>query len=339
VRNQLPVVQVIEDLTIDMGPVAAGRLPRTFRDALRSVCIDLREGKPLYAALVISLRKWLPTQTLEAIRTGEKNGCLDSVLPVLAESSRNAGAERRIWRTALTYPVIQFVLCAFVILGLNVIVLPFLAQVFEETAEGMPLPAITVFMMTVVHAVRTHILYIASGLLVAVAVWVFSRNVPGIRSVREWIMHRRPFVGAFARDRTLLDFIEATAALSAAGLPLAEAACGAADLTGSPWLQRQARRIARDINAGTDPLRAWSNMRTGRQTVDWLIRTAITAEEPVSNLQNAAQWLRQALERERLRAARLIEPICIVCNGLMVLIACLATFLILVKLIEAATLY
>jgi len=100
---------------------------------------DVEEGRSLAKSLA-EHPKTFPRLYINLVAAGEASGTLDAVLNKLADYLEGQMKLRRKVRSALTYPVVMLFVCAAVIVGLLVGVIPKIVDIFLKQGATLPLP-------------------------------------------------------------------------------------------------------------------------------------------------------------------------------------------------------
>ena len=111
--------------------------------ALKRIIVDVREDVEQGTAFATSLGKFpkaFPRLYINMVASGEASGMLDSVLNNLADYLESQLELRRKVNSALMYPILMLFICAAVIIGMFVFVIPRIVDIFEKQGAILPLP-------------------------------------------------------------------------------------------------------------------------------------------------------------------------------------------------------
>lgn len=192
---------------------------KTLAGVVGQVRIDVEKGSSLSAALARH-PKAFNRLYVAMVRSGEASGALDSVLLRLAETIEKQVELRRKIKSAMTYPIVVFVLVIAIAAGMLLFIVPQFKTMYADL--NGKLPALTQFLVSVSDAARTFFPFILLG--VAIAVWLFRRWIntePG-RAKWDAFKLRVPVFGSLVRKTALSRFSRTLAALTRSGVPILE---------------------------------------------------------------------------------------------------------------------
>lgn len=111
--------------------------------ALKRIVVEVREDVEQGSSFATSLGKFpkaFPRLYVNMVASGEASGMLDSVLNNLADYLESQLELRRKVNSALMYPILMLFICAAVIIGMFVFVIPRIVEIFEKQGAVLPLP-------------------------------------------------------------------------------------------------------------------------------------------------------------------------------------------------------
>ncbi|MDC0358271.1 type II secretion system inner membrane protein GspF, partial [Oligoflexia bacterium] len=140
--------------------------------ALRRIVIEVREDVEEGVSFSKALTKYprsFPRLYTNLVAAGEASGALDIVLENLANYLETQVDLRRKINSALMYPVIMLIICACVIIGLFIFVIPKIVDIFQKQGAVLPLPTqIMIFISNaLVHYWYLFLLVILATIFVA----------------------------------------------------------------------------------------------------------------------------------------------------------------------------
>lgn len=308
VRAGIPIVDAIET-------VREGTTNDRFRAILEDVAEQLQNGTPLSEALGRH-EAVFPSYYLGILRSAEVTGRLDVVLDQLSEYLERDVEARQKVKSALTYPMVIFVMSIATVVILVAWVLPRFTSFFEEFDAELPLP--TRMLLNISHFVQNYwwaIIAVTFG--VSLTVFLFQKSRPG-RMLRDRMILRTPLIGEIARFSLVERFCRLISAMMKAGVPLPEAMQAAIEGTNNRVFSKafsevrdamlEGEGIAEPI-ANTDlfPSAATQMFRVGEETG--------TLDE---QLDAAAAYYGRELDYKLKRLTSLAEPAIIVFMGVIV---------------------
>src|SRR5215217_923890 len=196
---------------------------QTENPKLNDVVVAMRKDVEAGLSLSESLEKHPDAFSrlyVEMIKAGEVGGILDGVLLRLADQLERDQDLRRKIRSALTYPVVVFVLAILAASFMLIFIVPVFATMFQDLGGTLPLP-------TRICMLISHILTSFWGVLVyagmALAVVLFLRWKKSESGRKVWgraVLRIPAKIGDVVKKATLARFARTLATLSAAGVPI-----------------------------------------------------------------------------------------------------------------------
>ncbi len=308
VRAGIPLVEALE---IVRESASNARLQEILTETMELIQV----GVPFSDALDRH-RDVFPPYYIGILRSAEITGRLDSVLDQLSNYiERDAEARQKV-RSALTYPLVIFVMSIVTVVVLVAYVLPKFTAFFKEfDAE---LPTITKVLLDAANFFETWWWALALGFVVIVLLLVQANRSPAGRLKRDQLMLRMPVIGEVARYTVIERFCRIIAAMMQAGVSLPEAMQAAiegsnngvyaAALADVRDAMLEGEGMAQPITAtGLFPPAATQMMRVGEETGTLDLQ-----------LNSAADFFAKELDYKLARLTALAEPAVIIVMGVIV---------------------
>ncbi len=257
-----------------------------------------------------------PPYYLGILRSAEITGRLDTVLDQLSVYIERDMEARQKIRSALTYPIVIFVMSIVTVVILVSYVLPKFTDFFQEfDAE---LPTVTKVLLDVARFFEDWWWAIGLGLLAIILILVRINRSPGGKLARDRMILRLPVIGEVAQYTVIERFCRIIAAMMQAGVSLPEAMQAAIDGANNGVYAAalgdvrdgmlEGEGMARPIAAtGLFPPAVTQMMRVGEETG--------TLDH---QLDSAADYFAKELDYKLARLTALAEPAVIVVMGLIV---------------------
>lgn len=261
-------------------------------------------------------RDVFPAYYIGILRSAEITGRLDVVLEQLSHYIERDMEARQKIRSALTYPLVIFVMSIITVVILVSYVLPKFTDFFKQfDAE---LPTVTVALLDIAHFVTDYGWIMALGFLVVVLVLWRTNSTPGGRLARDRLLLRLPVIGEVAQYTVIERFCRTISAMMQAGVPLPDAMQAAIDGANNRVYEGalvqirdamlQGEGMARPVAAtGLFPPAATQMMRVGEET------GTLDAQ-----MDAAADFFAKELDYKLARLTALAEPAVIVVMGVIV---------------------
>jgi general secretion pathway protein F len=155
------------------------------------------------------------------VSAGEQSGHLDNILERLADYTEGREQMRQKVLGALMYPIVLSVMCAVIVSGLLVFVVPKVVSVFQSTKAQLPLS--TRVLIGTSGFLRDWGIYLLIGLVIAI--FLFGRWLRNPANRRRWhrLQLRIPVAGKLNRGFNTARFTRTFSILSGSSVPVLEA--------------------------------------------------------------------------------------------------------------------
>lgn len=300
----------------------------------------LEQGRRLSEALG-DVPHLLPQQVRAMLKVGERIGSVAKVLPACRLGLQDGVSQVR---GALNYLILLlFLAVPFLTLAPMVIkvkILPAFKSVFEGMLGGAQLPAFTRFVFDtnwVTFAIQTALLMLIWLATLAylggprLQPWA-ARVIPG---ASDWVSYRLPW----RRKRLQRDFSAMLATLLDAGVPETEALALAGQSTANTAIQRRVEKARGLLSKGVTLTQALSALDDSGE-LQWRLANALRG--PGGFVRALAGW-HEALDAKAFQleqtAAQLATTSFVLLNGLIVGSIVIGMFLVLIQLINSASLW
>lgn len=208
---------------------------------------DVLQGSAFYVALQVHPKIFPPLYT-NMIQVGEASGTLDKVLLQLADYMDEQARFTAQMKTALTYPILMFLVGSGVLIFLMSFVVPKVTRMLDDLDQALPLP--TKILMTTSGILADYWWLLL--LLVFFGVWLvrhFSLTTKG----RYWLdqnMYRLPLFGTLALNNATARFARTTATLLHSGVPLLTTLEIVQNLLGNNYLKGAVETVRERVTEG-----------------------------------------------------------------------------------------
>lgn len=303
----------------------------------RGVHLDVLErvkaGEPLSEAMAAHPRTY-PTLAVHLIRAGEASGRMTESCEEIRRHLEWSDRLLADIRQALFYPVAVLVAVAILFFVVFTFFIPRFTAVLKEIA--VPLPALTVFMMSVSGFMKEHWPGILVTLALAAGSWQAGlRFSPGFARAIDRFKLRLPVFGQIIRQICLSRFIQNLAVLYRGGVPLLETLRLSRSIIGNRVIEESVLRIEEGVRAGR-PL----NESMGLDPIFPPLVVQMTSLGELTgtldeSLQSAANYYDVMVPRDVKKLFALFEPFIIICLVAMVGVVALSIFLPIASVLEA----
>jgi len=223
-------------------------------EVLREVRNEVETGNALSAAMG-NFPDVFPPLMVNMIKAGEVGGFLDQVLLQIAA---NYEAEVRLKgkvKSAMTYPVVVFVMAILAVVGMLLFIVPVFDKMFDGL--GADLPAPTQMLVNLSNLLKTFFPVLIVMLVVGSFVWRKVKRTDRVRNVVDPLKLKIPVFGPLFQKIALSRFTRNFGTLLHAGVPILQSLDIVADTSGNVVVARAVRDVQESVRNGeslTGPL-------------------------------------------------------------------------------------
>jgi general secretion pathway protein F len=300
------------------------------RQLLAGIRGQVLEGQPLGAAL-----GQFPSTFSALFRTlvtaGETSGRLPDVLERLADYVEEQQAMRQKLLVAMIYPIIVMIVCALVVTGLMVYVVPQVIGVFESTKQTLPL--MTRALLGLSKFIQlTGVFWLIAGVLVFVGAKAALKRESILRRWHSWLL-RAPLLGRMIRAKESAQLAATLSILVSSGVPVLTALNAGAGVLGNLPMREALQRATIAVREGSGLSRAIIAQQSHGKVMLFppvmvhLIASGEASGRLAQTLEAAARQQQRDVETKTSAFAAIIEPAMILVMGVIVLAIVLAVLL------------
>lgn len=215
--------------------------------ALAEVRTSVETGQSLSAGLA-KHPKIFPPLAINMVRAGEVGGFLDRVMLQIAENFEAEVKLRSKIKSAMTYPVVVFVIAILSVIGMLLFVVPIFAKMFSDL--GGTLPAATRVLVALSTALRFAApLLVVLGIAAAI-VWGRVRHTERVRSFVDPLKLRLPVFGQLFRKVAISRFSRNLGTMLSSGVPILQSLEIVGETSGNVVLRSAAASVAESVRRG-----------------------------------------------------------------------------------------
>ena len=204
-------------------------------------------GSPLSGALA-EHPEVFPPLMINMIRAGEVGGFLDGVLLQIAEHYEAEVKLRSKIKSAMTYPVVVFVMAILAVSGMLLFIVPVFAKMFESLGAPLPLPTQILVNLSQIMKVAAPFLFV--GGIVGFIVWGKVKHKEGVRNVLDPIKLKMPVFGTLFQKIALSRFTRNFGTMLHAGVPILQSLDIVADTSGNVVVAKAVRDVQDSVRNG-----------------------------------------------------------------------------------------
>jgi len=199
------------------------------RKVLRAVKQDVEAGSSLSGAM--GRHTAFPPIMVNLAKAGEAGGFLDRALNQVAENFEKEVKLRAKIKSAMTYPVVVFVMAIVMCAAMMVFVVPTFEGIFTSLGGQLPFP--TRILLAVAGTMKYVVPAVVVAIVAAVAWWRRYNRSERVRNVWDPLKLRMPVFGGLVQKLALARFARNLGTLLGSGVPILQSLDVVADTTGS----------------------------------------------------------------------------------------------------------
>ena len=264
---------------------------KNFKKILGEIINDIRNGSSFSAALSKHPRIF-SQMFIHAMAAGEQAGNLDVVLRQTADYTEREVLTRKKLKSALTYPIVIFVLAIVVVGVMAIFVFPTFVSLFSQFGAQLPLP--TKILIAVADWASHYAVYVIVGIIIIAGAGYAYRRTPNGRFKSDELMLRLPIMGRIIILNELSRCCRTMALLFKVGLPLPEILTLVIKGAGNKAFVKSLTEVQQELIRGEGLYRPMSR----RKYFLPLMVQMVSVGEETGNLDNALTTVAMSYETE-----------------------------------------
>jgi type IV pilus assembly protein PilC len=236
-------LSLMRALTILAEQTENGTLAKTFAEVRNAV----ESGQSLSNALARH-PKVFPPLMVNMCRAGEVGGFLDAVLLQIAENFEAEVKLRGKIKSAMTYPVVVFVIAILAVVGMLLFIVPIFAKMFKDL--GGTLPAPTRVLVFLSDALRLGAPVLVVVVIVGLVVWRRVRYREQVRRVVDPFKLKVPVFGSLFRKVAISRFSRNLGTMLRSGVPILQSLEIVGATSGNTVLSDAAKAVEESVRRG-----------------------------------------------------------------------------------------
>jgi type IV pilus assembly protein PilC len=254
-----------------------------------------------------------PPLMINLVKAGEVGGFLDQVLISVAENFEAEVKLRGKVKSAMTYPVVVFIIAILAVVGMLLFIVPVFAGMFASLGGELPTP-------TKILVALSQFLKIAALPMLAAVVglsiwWGRHKNDRAVREKLDPLKLKVPVFGNLFKKIAVSRFTRNFGTMIHAGVPLLQALDIVGETSGSLVIERAAKSVQESVRAGHSLSGPLSAHPVFPPMVVQMMAVGEDTGALDTMLEKIAQFYDQEVEATTEQLTSLIEPIMIVVLG------------------------
>jgi type IV pilus assembly protein PilC len=280
---------------------------------LGEVRADVEGGTALSVAMAKFSPKVFPPLMVNMTRAGEVGGFLDSVLLQVAENYESEVKLRGKVKSAMTYPVIVFIMAILMCTAMLLFIVPIFAKMFKSLGGKLPLP--TQLLMDTSNILKSYFPYLFLMVIVFIFVWKKIKHDERVRNVVDPLKLKLPVFGNLAKKIALSRFSRNLGTLMKSGVPILQSLEIVAGTTGNVVLSRAISDVQESVRSGESLTAPLANHEVFPAMVVQMMAVGEDVGALDEMLEKISQFYDQEVEATTEALTALIEPLMIAFLG------------------------
>jgi type IV pilus assembly protein PilC len=281
-------------------------------EVLGQVRVDVEKGAALSQALQ-KHEKVFGKLYISMVRAGETGGVLDSALVRLAETLEKQVALRHKIKSAMTYPVVVFILVILIVSAMLMFVVPTFKNLYSEL--GGTLPLLTRILIMVSDALKKF--FLVWVVVAGVGVWGFRKWITTEKGRAVWdaAKLKAPVFGGLVHKTALTRFSRTLGALLRSGVPILQALDIVRDTVNNTVMARAVDAVRASVKEGSSIARPLDSHDIFPPMVVQMMAVGEETGALDEMLEKIAEFYDQEIDATVAALTSLIEPLLIVVMG------------------------
>ncbi|GLY17330.1 type II secretion system F family protein [Kineosporia rhizophila] len=279
---------------------------------LNEVRHDVEGGGALSTAMA-KHTKVFPPLMINMCRAGEVGGFLDKVLLQIAENMEAEVKLRAKIKSAMTYPVVVFIMAIIAVVGMLLFIVPVFSNMFATLGGELPAPTkALVFLSSAMKIIApvAIVLAIPGGVL-----WGKYRNTEAVRGVVDPMKLKVPIFGDLFRKVAISRFSRNLGTMLTAGVPILRSLEIVGEAAGNVVLRDAAKAVEESVRQGKTLAGPLSEHKVFPPMVVQMLSVGEDTGAMDNMLHKIADFYDQEVEATTEALTSIIEPLMIAVLG------------------------
>ncbi|TAK69547.1 MAG: type II secretion system F family protein [Actinomycetota bacterium] len=271
------------------------------------------EGGTSLSAALAKHPKVFPALMVNMVRAGEVGGFLDGVMLQLATNFEADVRLRGKVKSAMTYPVVVFVIAIIAVVGMLIFIVPTFADMFKTLGGELPAPTrVLVFLSDMLKLLLPVIIVL---LIVGVIVWKKVKRTDRARNVVDPLKLKLPIFGTLFQKIALSRFTRNLGTMMRSGVPILQSLDIVADTSGNVVVARAVREVQESVRSGESLTRPLSRHPVFPPMIVQMMAVGEDTGSLDTMLYKISEFYDQEVEATTEALTSLIEPLMIAVLG------------------------
>jgi type IV pilus assembly protein PilC len=283
--------------------------------ALAHVRNEVEQGSPFSGSLGRHPDVFPPIM-FNMVRAGETGGFLESALVSVADNFEAEVKLRAKIKSAMTYPVVVFIMAILAVIGMLLFIVPVFQKMFTDL--GGELPAPTRFLVMLSGVMRYAAPVLAVGLAVFAAWWRKNKNKDSVRARVDPVKLKAPIFGKLFQKVAIARFTRNFGTMMGAGVPILQALDIVGQTSGNWVIERAIIDVQESVRSGQSLSAPLAHHEVFPPMVQQMIAVGEDSGSMETMLKKISEFYDQEVESTTEQLTALIEPLMIAVLGVII---------------------
>jgi type IV pilus assembly protein PilC len=214
---------------------------------LSEVRTDVEGGQALSVAMA-KHQNVFPPLMVNMCRAGEVGGFLDKVLLQIAENMEAEVKLRAKIKSAMTYPVVVFIIAIIAVVGMLLFIVPVFTKMFDSLGGELPAPTKALVFLSSAMKIMAPIGIIAA--IPLMTLWRRVKNQERVRRVVDPLKLKVPIFGELFRKVAISRFARNLGTMLQSGVPILRSLEIVGEASGNVVIRDASRAVEESVRRG-----------------------------------------------------------------------------------------
>lgn len=219
----------------------------SLKEIILEMTTDIESGSTLENALAKHPKVFSPI-VVSMVGAGERGGFLDKALRSIAEGLEKEVKLKQKIKSAMTYPVVIFILAILMCVGMLLFIVPIFDTMFKSLGGELPVP--TQILVALSNFLKVGAIPIAIVITGSAIWWNKNKHRRGIREFVDPLRLKIPVFGQLTRKLIMARFARNFSSLLDANVPIVPVLDIVGSTTGSTVIEKSLFQVKESILAG-----------------------------------------------------------------------------------------
>jgi type IV pilus assembly protein PilC len=276
---------------------------------------DVENGLSLSTSLGAH-RDVFPPLMINIVRAGETGGFLEDALVSVAENYEAEVKLRATIKSAMTYPVMVFVMAVLAVIGMLIFIVPVFQEMFQGMGGQLPLP--TQMLVNLSGLMKWLAPVLAVGVGVGLWWWGKHKYDERVRATVDPLKLRIPVFGTLFKKVAIARFSRNFGTMMGAGVPILQALDIVGETSGNWAIEKAVAQIKESVRNGQSLAGPLAEHPVFPAMVVQMIAVGEDAGSLETMLAKISEFYDQEVQTTTEQLTSLIEPLMIAILGVVI---------------------